>query len=125
MDDDFNTPEGLAVLFDAVRIGNTMLDAGHDVAATAAAFQTMAEVLGLDLAGHSLADLTEAINTLAGSLEVPVAGDPEATVMALIAARATARSEQDWDTADGIRNGLADLGVVIEDSADGARWHRR
>ena len=43
----------------------------------------------------------------------------------MIDARAQARADKDWDLADGIRNGLLDIGIVIEDSADGARWHRR
>jgi cysteinyl-tRNA synthetase len=35
-----------------------------------------------------------------------------------------ARDEKDWAKADAIRDGLAELGITIEDTADGARWHR-
>ena len=125
MDDDFNTPEALAVLFDAVRLGNTALDADDDVAATASAFLTMADVLGLDLSSDSLDDLAARIDTLAESLGVASGDTPDATMAALVEARGSARADKQWEVADGIRNGLAELGIVIEDSADGARWHRR
>ena len=39
----------------------------------------------------------------------------------LLEARATARAEKMWAVADGVRNGLADLGFVIEDTPQGAR----
>ncbi len=40
---------------------------------------------------------------------------------ALLDARAAARSEKRWDGADGVRNGLAELGFIIEDTPQGAR----
>ena len=125
MDDDFNTPEALAVLFDVVRAGNTRLDEGADVGGVVAAFETMVEALGLDLGAESIADLSGAITDLAARFGVEAAETPEAMIQAMIDARAQARADKDWDLADGIRNGLLDIGIVIEDSADGARWHRR
>jgi cysteinyl-tRNA synthetase len=47
--------------------------------------------------------------------------DPSAAVAAILAARATARAEKDWARADAVRDGLAALGVRIEDTAAGAR----
>lgn len=58
------------------------------------------------------------------------AGEADAAVAALshlvdaaIEERAAARAEKDWARADALRDRLAQAGVVVEDSADGARWH--
>ena len=42
-----------------------------------------------------------------------------------MAVRSRARRARDWDAADAIRRDLAGIGILIEDSADGARWYRR
>ncbi len=42
-----------------------------------------------------------------------------------IEARQAARQAKDWALSDAIRDGLADIGIVIEDTADGVRWHRK
>jgi cysteinyl-tRNA synthetase len=42
----------------------------------------------------------------------------------LLVRRASARAERDFVTSDAIRDGLSSIGVVVEDTADGARWHR-
>ena len=47
--------------------------------------------------------------------------DPEEAVQALLDARAAARKARDWGTADAIRDGLKALGLVIEDTPQGAR----
>ena len=47
--------------------------------------------------------------------------DAEEAVEAPLEARARARAEKDWGTADGVRDGLAGLGFVIEDTPQGAR----
>ena len=44
-------------------------------------------------------------------------------VTALLDQRARARAAKDWASADALRNQLAAAGVVVEDSAAGARWH--
>jgi len=125
MDDDFNTPEALAVIFDAVRFGNTALDDGRDASPTAAAFSSMVGVLALDLAGDGVDDLADDVAAVATANGVAPGDDVETTMAALIGARAQARADKAWEVADGIRNGLAGIGIVIEDSADGARWHRK
>jgi cysteinyl-tRNA synthetase len=47
--------------------------------------------------------------------------DAAEAVEALLAARAQARKEKNWAVADGVRNGLNDLGFVIEDTPQGAK----
>jgi cysteinyl-tRNA synthetase len=124
MDDDFNTAGAMAVLFDLVRRGNTLMDAGEDVAPLAAAFDEIAGVLGIAEIAAGLDDLGEALDGLAGEFGVSADG-AEATVEGLIVRRAEARANREWDVADGVRDRLAELGIVLEDGADGTRWHRR
>jgi cysteinyl-tRNA synthetase len=124
LDDDFDVAGGLAVMFDAVREGNRLLDAGDDAATWVAAYDTMAGVLGLAEPETDLTDLADPLAALAGASGV-AAAPGAATVDALLERRRQARDERDWATADAIRDRLGELGIVIEDTADGARWHRR
>jgi cysteinyl-tRNA synthetase len=124
MDDDFNTPEAMAVLFDVIREGNSWLDRGEDAGEWVAAFDTIVDVLGIDLSESGLDDLAAGLGELAAVHGVEGAG-PAELVDGLIEARRRARDGKDWAAADAIRDGLAWLGITIEDSADGTRWHRR
>ena len=125
MDDDFNTAEGLAALFEAVRQGNARVDAGRGAGPWAAAVSEIAGVLGIDLfLDEGLDDLAGRLAELAAVYGVE-AGSPRGVVDALVAARRAAREARDWDRADGIRGRLAGIGILIEDSADGVRWFRR
>lgn len=58
---------------------------------------------------------------LAAELAGYEGNDPEVAVAELLEARAAARKEKRWAVADGVRNGLADLGFTIEDTPQGAR----
>ena len=118
MDDDLDVSRGLAVLFDAVREGNSSLDSGQDTSALVAAFDEMMSVLGLTVPEDLDAD-DGSIAAFAASLGIADGG-----MEALLELRARARSEKDWATADAIRDGLGELNISIEDTPDGARWHR-
>lgn len=126
MDDDFNTAEGLAVLFEAVREGNVRLDQGRPADGLAAAAAEITAVLGVDLdgddGGKSAADAA-GLRALAGVYDV-TGDDAEQLLAGLVEARGRARESRDWATADEIRDGLSRLGIVLEDSAGGTRWHR-
>ena len=124
MDDDFNTAETLAVLFETVREGNARLDRRLDAGPLAAAVAEITGVLGIDLGGAGLDDLAVPLSHLAETHQI-VLGSPRALVDGLIAARSRARAARDWGRADAIRNDLAALGILIEDSTDGTRWYRR
>ena len=124
MDDDFNTAEALAVMFEAVREGNTRLDRGREAAPQAAAVAEIAGVLGIDLTEAGLEDLAGSLAELAAAHDV-APGDPRSVVDRLVTARSRARRSREWTRADSIRNELAGLGIVIEDSVDGTRWYRR
>jgi cysteinyl-tRNA synthetase len=124
MDDDFNTAEALASLFDAVRAGNRILDAGDPCADLAAAYDVITSVLGIGEPLPTLDDIADAIAAIA--TEEGIAGNgPEKRVERLIEARESAREVQDFDRSDRIRDRLAGVGVVLEDGPDGTSWHRR
>jgi cysteinyl-tRNA synthetase len=124
MDEDFNTATALAVVFDAVRIGNRALDAGADAGGIAAAVAAILEVFGLTPVAGDVSDLLVPLNRLAAEVGLAVAEDPNDLIDALISARIAARGRKDWTLADLVRNGLSEIGIIVEDTADGARWHR-
>jgi cysteinyl-tRNA synthetase len=105
LDNDFETPAGLAVLFDAVRNANVALDAGDH--ATAAPL---------------VAAVRECLGALGLTLEAGVEADDE--IDALVAARNAARAAKDFAEADRIRDELAARGITIEDTPTGTVWHR-
>ncbi len=110
MDDDLSVPSALAALHGVVRDGNAALAAGDrdTVLAAARSVWTMASVLGIEPAVDAgSSGSTEALDRL---------------VRAELDARATARAAKDWATADAVRGRLVAAGVVIEDTAEGARW---
>lgn len=130
MDDDFNTPGGLAAIFGLVSDSNKYLaDAGEDVstAATLRAADTLVElsgVLGIDLAEQGESELPQGLVSLAARYAGYDGSDPEAAADALVAARQEARSRKDWGTADAIRDGITGLGLVLEDTAAGTRLRK-
>jgi cysteinyl-tRNA synthetase len=115
MDDDLGVSAALAVMHETVRVGNKALADGDHDAATSAALQVraMADVLGLD-------PLDEVWSGGGGDDALRTALD--SLVRAELAVRETARAERDFATADAVRDRLAAAGVLVEDTADGARW---
>ena len=113
MNDDFNTPGGLAVLQDLTRQVNTLLnESGPQTQGTLAAIDTLYRELG----GEVLGIVPEREEGAAD------AGREDGLVRLLIDLRAEARAKKDWATGDTIRNRLKELGVVLEDRADGTIW---
>ncbi len=124
MDDDFNTAAAMGVLFDLVREGHRRLDEGEDAGSQAAAYDAIIGVLGLAEPSSDLDDLAPALAVLAAEVGVE-AGEPAATLDALLARRTAARAERAWALGDQIRDRLAALGIVLEDGPDGTLWRRR
>ena len=113
MNDDFNTPGGLAVLQDLTRQVNTLLnESGPQTQGTLAAIDTLYRELG----GEVLGIVPEREEG------APDAGREDGLVRLLIDLRAESRAKKDWATGDTIRDRLKELGVVLEDRADGTIW---
>ena len=116
LDDDLGVSGALAVVHETVRAGNTALDEDDRPAAEEAArlVVAMTDVLGVNpldpvwgTAGGGASDATHALGIL---------------VEAQLQARAQARASRDFTSADAIRDTLTAAGVVVEDTAGGARW---
>jgi cysteinyl-tRNA synthetase len=116
MDDDFNTPGALGVLFDlAAEINRRRTPAGQGETTGAAELPALQEMLR-ELAGVLGLDLTAD----AGSA-VQAAAEP--FVDLLLEVRRELRAAKQWALADRIRDGLRERGVVVEDQAGGSIWH--
>ena len=109
MDDDFNTADALAVLFDLARETNTYLKKKEIsrtvVAQTLQFFEEVGSILGFFTEKED-SELDERIN-------------------AMIAERQEARARKDWATADAIRDELVAMGIILEDTPQGVRWRRK
>jgi cysteinyl-tRNA synthetase len=116
MDDDFNTAEALAALFDMVREINRLRESDQQKAAgLAAELRRLGGVLGI------LQDDPEQY-LRSGVCSEEGLSDSEIDV--LIEQRLTARAEKNWAEADRIRDQLQDAGIVLEDGANGTTWRR-
>jgi cysteinyl-tRNA synthetase len=113
MDDDFNTPQALAALFDLTRDVNTLLNSEEPVSRG-----TLEAIDGLyrELGGDVLGIIPDQLPEEAG------AGLEDALVQILIDLRQEFRQAKDWAKADAIRDRLAEVGIALEDGPDGTRW---
>ncbi len=122
MDDDFGTPQAISLLFDLVRDGNRMIDAGDDASKIAGAVEVIVEVLGLDDASV-LSDAGVDVTALAAQYDL--SGEADEVIEALIGLRSQARGDKRFEVADSIRDGLDAAGIQLEDGPGGTRWVRK
>ncbi|MFK8015518.1 MAG: cysteine--tRNA ligase [Gammaproteobacteria bacterium] len=117
MDDDFNTPGAIAVLFDLARLANRAREEGdlEMAAQLASELRTLGGRLGL------LQDDPESYLKSAGG---QAAETDDAAIDELVAARTAARAAGDWGKADELRDQLAKLGIALLDGANGTSWQR-
>ena len=113
MDDDFNTPEALPVLFELAREVNRFKETEPAKAAELAGLLSLlAGVLGL-LQGDAEA-----------FLQSGASDDDVAEIEALIAQRNTARANKDWAAADAARDALTAKGIIVEDKNGVTSWRK-
>lgn len=114
MNDDFNTPEALAVMFDLAREINRLRDENlmEDATRLGAQLKKLGEILGI---------LTQdpELFLKAGSSEQDIE-----YIEKLIEARNIARKNKNWTESDRLRNELAQMGIILEDSPQGTLWRR-
>lgn len=110
MDDDFNTAQAVARLYDLARAINKGRDSGASPATLHSARETLADLGGV--LGLRLKEVTQA----SGPTEA------DAFINMLIQIRRELRNVKQFALADKIRNDLKDLGVVLEDKPDGTSW---
>lgn len=112
MNDDFNMPVAVAVLFDVVKDLNK---------------QSKDSYAARDLAGV-LVKLGNILGILENEPERFLQGDDNddfaQQVETLIAKRVQARTDKDWPTADSVRDELSILGVVLEEGKEGTKWRK-
>jgi cysteinyl-tRNA synthetase len=121
MNDDFNTPRALALIFDEVRSLNRLLDAKKNAGLVerGSALETMCEALGL------LQDDPQRFFGRKKARWLRQQGFTDDEVQKAIAARDQARVEKNWQEADRIRNELLAKGIVVEDTRGGTSWKVR
>lgn len=111
MNDDLNTPQAIAVLFDLAKAANKELEDGaagaYRLGAAAVLEELLGGVLGVPLEEQ---DASAAGRVLDGAMDL------------LLEERQRSRDRRDFARADTLRDRLAELGVSIEDTAEGSRW---
>jgi cysteinyl-tRNA synthetase len=121
MDDDFNTPEAMAVLFELVKVKS--LDA-------LTLMKNLAAVIGLiqrDPESFLKGSVTGNADIKTGndiSQAVGEVGYTETNIVQLISSRAEAKKAKNFAEADRIRKELADAGIILEDTPQGTSWRR-
>lgn len=121
MDDDFNTPEAIAVLFEQAKEINRLRDSDTAQAAQlAASLKQQAGLLGL-LGREPDAFLQGGLAGRPGAAGQGLSADE---IESLIDQRLQARANKDWAESDRIRDALAAQGIVLEDGAAGTTWRR-
>ena len=105
MDNDFDTPQAIAVLFELAKEINRAAEQGANIGEAQNTLLELASVLGLTL-----------------KEKAQPAPEAEAFISLLASIRDDLRQNKQWQLADRIRQGLADLGVTLEDTPHGTRW---
>ncbi len=106
MDDDFNTADGIAVIFELVRYTNSNFDVSVSKETIAFALELLTELTGV-----------------LGIMKLK-SDQLDADIEAMIAERQEARKNKDFAKSDTIRDALKAQGIVLEDTAEGVKWHR-
>jgi cysteinyl-tRNA synthetase len=112
MDDDFNTAGAIGGVFDAVWSINVHLNEHEDI--------------DIETAKEAIA-FFDSVNQVLGFFpaQLDCSGDEAAKIEELLSERTAARKAKDFKKSDEIRDKLAELGIIIEDTPQGTRWKKR
>ena len=115
MNDDLAVPTALASISEALRLGNSAITSGDKavIASSANEIRGALEILGCDPFDLAFAG---------GSSSVEATAALDGTIKLALAQREAARIRKDFASSDAIRDGLLELGIIIEDTAQGPRW---
>jgi cysteinyl-tRNA synthetase len=115
MNDDLAVPTALASISEALKAGNSAITAGDKavIASAANEIRGALEVLGCDPFDPAFA---------AGAAGVDMTTALDGVIKLALEQRTAARERKDFAASDAIRDGLASLGITIEDTAQGPRW---
>ena len=139
MDDDFNTPQAIAVLFDLARDINRVEEDGKIAGQARRTLRELGGVLGLNFKAREetpldveplkklAAFILEKIKAanIAGLSTVNVPDDADAIMSLMINARKELRKAKQFQLADEIRNGLNGIGITLEDTPQGTTWKQK
>ena len=124
LDEDVGVPKALAAVHACVRDGNQALTAGDKTSlqTSLARLRAMLGVLGLDPLAPNWSGSGAGSGSGGFGSSERLRGVVSALVKLTLEQRDAARARRDYATADAIRNGLDDIGVVVEDTPEGPRW---
>ena len=147
MDDDFNTPKALAILFELARTINRKRSQGHNPGGLQIVLRELGLVLGFTFAKPTTSSaqlpnsttLLSLMNEIRDNLEHATRADDTAALLletnenqpnsslieSLVQARNHLRTIREFALADQIRSRLSELGIVLEDTSDGTLWNLR
>jgi cysteinyl-tRNA synthetase len=111
MDEDLNTAEALAAIFEYLREANSAMD------------QMQFRAEDAQAALQLLAQFDQVFDVLKPT--VTDSGLSEAEIEQLVQERVNAKKRRDFARADAVRNQLLEMGVILEDTRDGVRWKRK
>lgn len=109
MDDDLNTADAIAALFDMVREVNANITATSNSSITIIEFAS---------------NLIKELGNVLGILQKSQQDALDEEIEELIAKRQQARKEKNWAVADSIRDQLKEMGIVLEDTPQGVKWRK-
>ena len=133
MDEDLNTPEALAAIFDFMHKINQMIDKkelskknAEEILEFIYEMDTVLGLLGIQ-AGHIdlkalQSDLFEVIKNFAPERDIKQTAEVEELMAAVLDIRASLREQKDYKSSDSLREELRTIGIIVEDAQDGPKW---
>lgn len=120
LNDDLNVSAGLAVVHEHMRAGRAAMRDGDEgeVARQLLLVRSMLDVLGVDPGDETWGGISEGTNEEAAALQAVT----DALIQGRLVERQEARAAKDFARADQIRDELSELGVIVEDGAEGSKW---